>query len=157
MSKRAKKVGHASAARSVPKKPGPKAAKPAKAPARRAGGARGSADLRALCRSLPGVTEDIKWEDDLIFSIGGKMFAGFDVEDSEYLGFKCDDDDFDDLVERGAKDGSAIPAPYAARFGWVKVRRGGAVSDAELRLLLKKAHSLVAAKLPKRTRLELGL
>jgi predicted DNA-binding protein (MmcQ/YjbR family) len=28
-----------------------------------------------LCRSLPGVTEDVKWENDLIFSVGGKMFA----------------------------------------------------------------------------------
>ena len=32
--------------------------------------------LVAFCRSLPGATEDIKWEHDLIFSVGGKMFAG---------------------------------------------------------------------------------
>ena len=125
---------------------------------RRAAG-RGAArvDLRALCRSLPGVTEDIKWEDDLIFSVGGKMFAGFDVEESEHLGFKCDEEDFDALVERGETDGSAVPAPYAARFGWVRVRRGGVVSDRELERLLVKAHGLVAAKLSKRARVELGL
>ena len=121
------------------------------------GAGRARLDLRAVCRSLPGVTEDIKWEDDLIFSVGDKMFAGFDVEESDHLGFKCDDDDFDALVERGEKDGSAIPAPYAARFGWVRVRRGGAIPDDELERLLVKAHGLVAAKLPKRVRSALGL
>ena len=30
--------------------------------------------IRQLCRALPHVTEDIKWDDDLVFSIGGKMF-----------------------------------------------------------------------------------
>ena len=33
--------------------------------------------LLAYCRSLPRATEDIKWGNDLIFSVGDKMFAGF--------------------------------------------------------------------------------
>ena len=31
--------------------------------------------IRRWCLALPGVTEDIKWDDDLVFSVGGKMFC----------------------------------------------------------------------------------
>ena len=31
--------------------------------------------FRADCLSFPGVTEDLKWEHDLVFSVGKKMFA----------------------------------------------------------------------------------
>ena len=41
--------------------------------------------LRAICKALPAVTEDIKWEHDLVFSIGGKMFC---VASPEKLGVK---------------------------------------------------------------------
>lgn len=107
--------------------------------------------LKAFCRALPGVTEDIKWGDDLIFSVGGKMFAGFDLDDERQFAFKCDDDDFDRLTET---DG-IIPAPYAARFGWVKVERPGALSASEKKRLLRKSYDLVKAKLPKRVQREL--
>ena len=32
-------------------------------------------DIRIMCTSLPGVTEDIKWGNDLVFSVGGKCFV----------------------------------------------------------------------------------
>src|ERR1700757_973250 len=31
--------------------------------------------LRKICLSFPGVTEQIQWGDDLLFKVGGKMFA----------------------------------------------------------------------------------
>jgi len=31
--------------------------------------------LRKLCLSFPGATEQIQWGDDLLFKVGGKMFA----------------------------------------------------------------------------------
>ena len=31
--------------------------------------------LRSICRSLPGITEDVKWGSDLCFLVGGKMFV----------------------------------------------------------------------------------
>lgn len=111
---------------------------------------RGSS-LKDCCRSLPGTTEDVKWEDDLVFSIGGKMYAAFDLEDEDEFGFKCDDIDFERLT---GKDG-IIPAPYAARFGWVKVQRRSALGAAEARALLKKAHGLVASGLPKKKQREI--
>ncbi len=39
--------------------------------------------LYELCRSLPGVTEDVKWGDNLVFSVAAKMFAVFDVPEGE--------------------------------------------------------------------------
>lgn len=117
----------------------------------KAGAPRGSPSLKDFCRSLPGTTEDIKWGDDLVFSIGGKMYAAFDIEDEDELGFKCDDEDFDRLTEM---DG-IIPAPYAARFNWVKVQRRGVLGVEELRGLIRKSYDLVVAKLPKGVRRDL--
>ena len=31
--------------------------------------------VRRICRSFPGVTEDLKWGADLAFCTGGKMFC----------------------------------------------------------------------------------
>ncbi|KAA0215880.1 MAG: hypothetical protein DYG94_06915 [Leptolyngbya sp. PLA3] len=116
--------------------------------------ARYSADaLQTHCRSLVGVTEDIKWGDNLIFSVGGKMFAGFDTDGTRQFAFKCDDDDFDRLTEI---DG-IIPAPYSARFGWVKVMRRDALPPAQAKALLTRAHAVVAAGLSRKKRAELGL
>jgi predicted DNA-binding protein (MmcQ/YjbR family) len=44
---------------------------------------------------LPGATEDIKWETNLVFSVGEKMFAVSGAEGSERgISFKVDDDRF---------------------------------------------------------------
>jgi predicted DNA-binding protein (MmcQ/YjbR family) len=39
-------------------------------------------DIQLICKALPSVTEDIKWEHDLVFSIGGKMFCVVGLEQS---------------------------------------------------------------------------
>lgn len=104
--------------------------------------------LADFCRSLPGTTEDIKWGDDLVFSVGERMYAAFDIEDSDELGFKCSEEDFDRLTEL---DG-IIPAPYAARFFWVKVQHRGALPVGELKRLIRCSFALVLGKLPKRVR-----
>lgn len=133
-------------------RPASKAVARGRSPSRQRPAAGAAPDpLKAFCRSIPGTTEDIKWGDDLVFSIGGKMYAAFDVDDGPELGFKCDDDDYDRLTEI---DG-IIPAPYAARWGWVMVKRRAALGDAELKRLLRKARDLVYAKLPARVRREI--
>jgi predicted DNA-binding protein (MmcQ/YjbR family) len=104
------------------------------------------AALQRFCRSLPGATESIKWGEDLVFSVGGKMFAAFHAEDGVPVGFPCSDEDFDRLTALPY----IIPAPYAARFGWVSVRRKDALPQAEAKALVKAAHARVLAKLPKR-------
>lgn len=58
--------------------------------------------LVRICRSLPGATEDGRWGDNLIFSVGGKMFAGFDLPDLQPLGFKIDPAVFQTLLSSPA-------------------------------------------------------
>ncbi len=104
--------------------------------------------LQAFCRELPGATHDIKWEDHLVFSVGAKMFASFNVDGGVPLGLKVSDEEFDALTERPG----IIPAPYAARFGWVSVTDRKALSDAEARRLARASYDLVLEKLPRRLR-----
>ncbi|MDA1312174.1 MAG: MmcQ/YjbR family DNA-binding protein [Acidobacteria bacterium] len=67
--------------------------------------------VRGHCLALPHVTEDIKWESNLVFSIGGKMFAITRLEPGEtWLSFKCTPEEFAELSERPG----CRPAPYLA-------------------------------------------
>ena len=109
--------------------------------------------LLAFCRALPGATEDVKWGADLIFSVGGKMFAGFQMPDGQPVGFKVEPLAFDGIVGRNG----IVPAPYMARHSWVSVTDRGKLSQARLETMLRESHALVAAKLPAKTRKALGL
>jgi predicted DNA-binding protein (MmcQ/YjbR family) len=105
--------------------------------------------VRAFCLSLPAVTEDIKWGSDLVFSIGGKMFAVVNTERPHTLAFKCTPETFAELTER---DG-IIPAPYLARAMWVQERTVGEVLDrSEMEDLIRASYELVVATLPKSKR-----
>jgi predicted DNA-binding protein (MmcQ/YjbR family) len=109
--------------------------------------------VRTFCLSLPGVTEDIKWDDDLVFSVGGKMFVVAMLEPPHRVSFKCDDETFAELVER---DG-VIPAPYLARAMWVSIESLGTGMDwRELEDRVRRSYDLVKAGLPKRVQAELG-
>jgi predicted DNA-binding protein (MmcQ/YjbR family) len=95
------------------------------------------------------VTEDVKWGNDLVFSIAGKMFAVVDLEPPHGVAFKCTDESFAELIERTG----IIPAPDMARAMWVKVTEFGlALVLKELQALLKTAYQTVVAKLPKSRR-----
>lgn len=109
--------------------------------------------LLRLCRSLPGATEDVKWGDNLIFSVGGKMFAGFVLPELQPLSFKVDPVAFQALVASPA----FAPAPYLARHHWVTVAHRDVVPLAMLEELIVEAHSLVASKLSKKARQALGI
>ena len=109
--------------------------------------------LVRFCRSLPGATEDVKWGKDLIFSVGGKMFAGFPLPGGDPFGFKVDPAVFDTLVGR---DG-IVPAPYMARQSWVSVTDRKRVPLDTLKGLLADSHRLVAAGLSRKARVALGL
>ena len=57
------------------------------------------------------------------------------------------------LLERAG----IIPAPYMARNHWVLLESPDVLPRAELRRLVTNSYQMVAAKLPKKVRLELGL
>ena len=105
--------------------------------------------VRTICRALPGVTEDIKWGADLVFSVGGKMFCAMNTAPPYQLSFKCTPEEFGELVERPG----LVPAPYLARAMWVQeTELGEALDRRELERLLRTAYDLVVAKLPKSRR-----
>ena len=108
--------------------------------------------VRRLCMSLPHTTEEILWGNDLVFKIGGKMYAVTPVDPSALcLSFKAGEEEFAELCER---DG-VIPAPYSARYHWVALEREDAIPVAELKRLIRQSYDLVRAKLPKRTQAQL--
>lgn len=54
--------------------------------------------LLISCRGLPHVTEDVKWGNDFVFSIGAKMFAVFDATGGAQFGSKSNLHEFDFVV-----------------------------------------------------------
>ena len=105
--------------------------------------------VREFCLSLPHATEKIQWGDDLVFKIGGKMFAVVVLEPAPVcLSFKCTPEEFAELTERP----NIIPAPYSARYFWVALETKDALPAAELKRLIRKSYELVLEKLPKKAR-----
>ena len=111
--------------------------------------------FEARCLRLPAATKVVQWEGTSVFKVGGKMFAlggGFAAGSGSYM-FKVSDMAYAMLIEHGV----ARPAPYLARAKWVQLVSNSALSDAELTTYLVHAHALIAGKLPRKTRKELGL
>jgi predicted DNA-binding protein (MmcQ/YjbR family) len=105
--------------------------------------------LRTICRTLPDVTEDIKWGHDLCFCVAGKMFTVVNLERPHSVAFKCTPETFGELIERPG----IIPAPYMARNMWVQEQELGDVLDRrELESLVRTSYDLVVSKLPKSRR-----
>ena len=105
--------------------------------------------LRKTCLAFPGVTEQIQWGNDLLFKVGGKMFAVAPLEPAPVcLSFKASPEDFAELTERL----DIIPAPYLARAQWVALQTRDALPPDELARLLRQSYDMVFAKLPKKAR-----
>ena len=106
--------------------------------------------VHAHCLSFPHVTEVVLWGNDLVFKIGGKMFAviGLDAGSDHCMSFKCTPETFAELVERKG----ISPAPYVARYHWVALERFNTLSEKELKSLLRTAYDLVFEKLPKKAK-----
>jgi predicted DNA-binding protein (MmcQ/YjbR family) len=105
--------------------------------------------LRELCLSFPGATEQIQWGYDLLFKVGGKMFAVTPLEPAPVcLSFKASPESFAELTERP----NIIPAPYLARAQWVALQTRDALPPEELARLLRDSYDMVFAKLPRKTR-----
>lgn len=111
--------------------------------------------MREFLLKLPHVKETVQWGETLVFwagdkAIGGKMFALTNLTGvgKGVLSFHVGAEWYSELLENEG----VIPAPYMARIYWVCLERWDALPDRELRELLERAHSLVFAKLPKKTK-----
>lgn len=70
-----------------------------------------AAALAQFCLALKGTTQDIKWENNLCYLVGGKMYCTTAIEGSPFTSFKVTPEDFAELTQRVG----IIPAPYLAR------------------------------------------
>ena len=93
--------------------------------------------LRKICLAFPGASEQIQWGDDLLFKVGGKMFAITPLIPAPvYLSFKVTPENFAELTERPG----IIPAPYLARAKWVALESRDALAPSELAPLLRASY-----------------
>ena len=108
----------------------------------------------ALVAPWPGVEAGIKWENDLVFTVAGKMFCVWCVRGPQAgsLGFKVEDERFLELTERPG----FAPAPYLARAHWVALAQPEAIAANELQAFLRRSYELVRARLTKKLQRELA-
>lgn len=105
---------------------------------------------RQFIGTLPAATLGEQWEA-LVAKVGGKVFCLLG-DDSGDIVFKVSEIAFDGLVEI---DGIG-QAAYFAKRQWVRVEPGAL--DAELLAgYIRESHRLIAAKLTRKLRAELGL
>ena len=104
--------------------------------------------------SWVGVTRSFPFDDKtLVYKVGGKMFALFDVDNFEGVNLKCDPERAVELREQyfGIK-----PGYHMNKVHWNTVVPD---SDVEAKLfweLLKHSYDLVAKSLPKKVKIDLG-
>ena len=108
-------------------------------------------EFDAACKGLLGAARDIQWGGEYVYKVGGRMFAvtrpgagGFSLKVSEIA------------FEALTASGRAIPAPYLARAGWVRFADMANEDAEEIAALLSQAHALIAARLTRAKRRELG-
>ena len=108
--------------------------------------------VKQVCLALPAATLDHPWDPDHdAYKVGGKMFAV--IGGMGGISFKVSDIAYEVLTESGR----ARPAPYMARAKWVNLDDPADWPDDELAEHLRIAHALIAAKLTKKARRDLGL
>jgi len=99
--------------------------------------------IREYCLSFPHATENLQWEDDLCFKVGGKIFAILSLDAlPQKMCFKCTPQSFADLCELE----DIRPAPYVGRYKWVMLDRLDALRDDELRQLIGQSYEMVVKK-----------
>ncbi|HEY8576819.1 MAG TPA: MmcQ/YjbR family DNA-binding protein [Devosia sp.] len=110
------------------------------------------AGFEAFVLSLPQATLVRQWRDDSVAKVGGKIFALLDRDPGE-VWLKVSDMAYELLTELPG----IRPAPYFARPGWVAISAESPLSGEEVKAYLREAHRLVAGKLSRRLRSQLGL
>jgi predicted DNA-binding protein (MmcQ/YjbR family) len=107
-------------------------------------------EVEAAAMALPAVTKVVQWGESNVYKVGGKVFAICGLAGG--LSFKVSEIGFVALTEGGP----ARQAPYLHKGSWVIVDLADA-ADADIAEWLTNAHALIAAKLTKVVKRELGL
>jgi predicted DNA-binding protein (MmcQ/YjbR family) len=112
-------------------------------------------DFDKMALALPGAVFDVKWGSERTYCVGGKMFAFAGVlgDAAPRYMFKASELSFEMLVESAA----ATPAPYLARAKWVRLVENDSLPPETLTAYVREAHAIIAAKLTRKVRAELGI
>ncbi len=105
--------------------------------------------VRRYCLAMPHTTESVQWGSNLVFKVGGRIYAIAELEAADkdhWLAFKCSPEDFAELCEHE----DIVPAPYLARAQWVALQSEDAVPRVELKRLLRQSYDLVFARLSRK-------
>ncbi|MFN3583820.1 MmcQ/YjbR family DNA-binding protein [Phenylobacterium sp.] len=107
-------------------------------------------EIEALALSMPAATKVVQWGGSDVYKVGGKVFAICGLQGG--LAFKVTEIGFMVLTENGP----GRQAPYLARGHWVVVDLDD-MDEGEARSWIETSHGLIAAKLTRAVRAELGL
>lgn len=107
--------------------------------------------LQSLCSKHKGSTEDVKWENDLCFLVGEKMYAAANLQPPLGVSFRVLPEEFGELTTRTG----IIPAPYLARHHWIKVEDMEVFDLEEWQYFLKQSYELTLNKLSKKKQQEI--
>ena len=108
--------------------------------------------FEAFILTLPRATLVRQWRDDSVAKIGGKVFALLDRDPGE-VWLKVSPMAYELLTELPG----IRPAPYFARAGWVAISAASPLTGEEVEAYVREAHRIVAGKLTRKLRAELGL
>lgn len=111
-------------------------------------------EFDACVESLTGGRAMDQWES-RIAKVGDKVFAtlGGSQADAPHIVVKVEPGEFDFLTTLQG----VTQARYFAKGHWVAIREGSAMPDDEVRACIADSWALVAAKLTKKARAELGI
>ena len=102
-------------------------------------------EFRKYCLTKPGATEDTPFgPDNLVFKVGGKMFALASLDDvPSRVNLKCDPERALDLRDRYEE---IQPGYHMNKKHWNTIELGSGVPDAELRRMIDDSYELVATR-----------
>jgi predicted DNA-binding protein (MmcQ/YjbR family) len=111
-------------------------------------------EFDAFVESLTASRAMDQWES-RIAKVGDKVFAALGGSNAEapHIVVKVDPGEFDFLTTLPG----VTQARYFAKGHWVAIREGSAMPDDEIRACIADSWALVAAKLTKKARAELGM
>ncbi len=100
------------------------------------------AKVRAMCLALPEVTEELTWEVEATWRIGGKIFV-MGSDESPRITVRTSREEQAELTATDPQ--TFTSAPYVGRFGWTSIRLAGVQAD-DLRELIIEAWRRTAPK-----------
>ncbi len=108
-------------------------------------------ELREACLSMPGAEESTPFNDTvLVYKVGGKMFALFDMESPGWVNLKCEPEVSEELRERYPAD--ITPGIHMNKRHWNTLRTDGDLPSEFILSMIRRSWRLVVAGLPRAAR-----